>query len=129
MIEHERPVELVNHYLVADRLAPRPVARCRRWSAADPNPEGDRLDAAELRSPRHERYQRGRTRRRYSTPRRLEVVDRLVDDELLPAIYFIFSRNGCDDAARTLLDVRAAADHARGAGAASEPSPSTTSNT
>ena len=27
-----------------------------------------------------------------------------MDDDLLPAIYFIFSRNGCEDAARTLLE-------------------------
>jgi ATP-dependent RNA helicase HelY len=103
VIEHERPVELVNHYLVADRLAP-DLLLLPTLVGGRPNPDGDRLDAPEIRGPKHERYQRGRGRRRYSTPRRLEVVDRLVDDDLLPAIYFIFSRNGCEDAARTLLE-------------------------
>jgi ATP-dependent RNA helicase HelY len=35
------------------------------------------------------------------TPRRLETIERLDDEGLLPAIYFIFSRNGCDEAARS----------------------------
>src|SRR5690606_25776167 len=43
-------------------------------------------------------------RRRWFTPRRLEVVEELAGRDLLPAIYFIFSRNACDDAAANLLD-------------------------
>ncbi len=103
VVEHERPVELINHYLVDDRLSP-DLVLMPTLVGGRANPEGDRLDAAEVRAPRQQRYQRRGTRRRYTTPRRLEVVDRLVDDDLLPAIYFIFSRNGCDDAARAVLD-------------------------
>ena len=33
-------------------------------------------------------------------PRRIEVVERLAAEDLLPAIYFIFSRAACDDAVR-----------------------------
>ena len=45
-----------------------------------------------------------RARRRLYTPRRVEVVERLDAEAMLPAIYFIFSRNACDEAAQTCLD-------------------------
>src|SRR5205807_4167450 len=45
-----------------------------------------------------------RPRTRLYTPRRTEVVERLHDEAMLPAIYFIFSRAACDDAARQCLD-------------------------
>ena len=38
------------------------------------------------------------------TPRRVEVVERLDDERMLPAIYFIFSRAACDDAVEQCLD-------------------------
>lgn len=45
---------------------------------------------------------RGGRRRRFATPRRLEMVERLAALDMLPAIYFVFSRAGCDEsAART----------------------------
>jgi ATP-dependent RNA helicase HelY len=42
---------------------------------------------------------RAHARRKLVTPTRLEVVEMLDEERLLPAIYFIFSRNACDDAA------------------------------
>lgn len=36
---------------------------------------------------------------RFATPRRTEVVEYLYHENLLPAIYFVFSRKGCDAAA------------------------------
>lgn len=42
-------------------------------------------------------------RRKLFTPSRLDVVDRLEEQDLLPAIYFIFSRNACDEAAAQCL--------------------------
>ena len=93
VIEDRRPVELVNLYCVGDRSSPDlhllPTLVDNR-----PNPEASRLDAESLRDPRI----RGRPRRRFFTPRRVEVVERLWDDDLLPAIFFIFSRAACDDA-------------------------------
>ena len=47
---------------------------------------------------------RYRARRKLYTPRRVESVERLEQEAMLPAIYFIFSRNACDDAAQTCLD-------------------------
>src|SRR5208283_397628 len=37
-------------------------------------------------------------------PRRVEVVERLAAERLLPAIYFVFSRAGCDESVRHCLD-------------------------
>jgi ATP-dependent RNA helicase HelY len=100
VVEHERPVELVSLYAARDRstrdLVVMPVV-----VDGEPNPVGERLDAPPL-TPRHDR--RGRSRPRYATPRRLEVVEHLADDDLLPAICFVFSRKGCDEAARSLLE-------------------------
>jgi len=48
---------------------------------------------------------RGR-HRRFSTPRRTEVIEELRDDGLLPAIFFVFSRNGCDAASRQIATSR-----------------------
>ena len=42
---------------------------------------------------------RGGRRRRFGTPKRLEVVEHLAFLDMLPAIYFVFSRIGCDDSA------------------------------
>ena len=99
VIEHERPVELANLFLVGDRES---AALTLVPTLVDgrPNPEGERFDV----EGRRPGPQRGRPRRRWYTPRRLEVVDELIGRELLPAIYFIFSRNACDDAARQVLD-------------------------
>ena len=96
VIEHERPIRLDPILLVGDRTAERehlvPLLVNGR-----PNPEGHRFDADR---PVQGGRPRGRPRSRFYTPRRLETVERLDDEGLLPAIYFIFSRNGCDEAAR-----------------------------
>jgi ATP-dependent RNA helicase HelY len=93
VIEDKRPVELVNLYCVGDRSSPE-LHLLPTLVDNEPNPEASRLDSDSLRGP----AVRGRMRRRFFTPRRVEVIDRLCDEELLPAIYFIFSRAACDDA-------------------------------
>ena len=45
----------------------------------------------------------GKPRRRLYTPSRLDVVDRFEREGMLPAIYFIFSRKACDEAAAQCL--------------------------
>jgi ATP-dependent RNA helicase HelY len=62
-----------------------------------PNPEAAALDA------RAARPVAGRRRGRLYTPRRTEVIDALAEADILPAIYFIFSRAACDDAVRQCL--------------------------
>ncbi len=104
VVEHERPIRLDPLLLVGDRSAERehlvPLLVDGRA-----NPEGHRFDAdpPARRGGPPSRGPRGR-RSRFRTPRRVEVIDRLDDEDLLPSIYFIFSRNACDDAARACLD-------------------------
>ena len=97
VLETERPVELANLYLVGDKSAEEPHLLPILLDGR-PNPEGDRFDA-ETAVPG-----RGRPRRRWFTPRRVEVIDVLRDRGLLPVIYFIFSRAACDDAVQAALD-------------------------
>jgi ATP-dependent RNA helicase HelY len=104
VIEERRPTRLENLYLVGDKAAP-DLHLLPTLVDGRPNPEAHRLDAESLRSRQgFDRSQRGRPRRRYFTPNRLEVVDRLGEDDLLPAIVFIFSRAACDDAVAACLD-------------------------
>ncbi len=102
VIETERPVELTSWYMVGDRASDDdhllPVL-----VDGKPNPEGGRF-TQDPRLARRAGGHRGRPRHRFTTPRRAEVVNRLADEDLLPAIYFIFSRAACDDAAAHCRD-------------------------
>ncbi len=97
VIETKRPVELDVLFMAADRTSDRehllPVLVDGR-----PNVDAGRLFDQGVRPRRRGSY-RPRAQRVFATPSRLEVVDRLQDEDLLPAIYFIFSRNACDEAA------------------------------
>ncbi len=99
VVHHERPVALTNLYLAGDREARRThmIPTLVRGGA---NPEGHRF-TDERGGPRQGR---GRPRRRWTTPRRIEVLEQLEDHDMLPAIVFVFSRAGCDDAAKQLVD-------------------------
>ena len=96
VIEERRPVELRNLYLVGDRSSER-LHLLPTFVDGRPNPEAAALDA------RAARPVAGRRRGRLYTPRRTEVVEALSDADVLPAIYFIFSRAACDDAVRQCL--------------------------
>jgi len=99
IIEERRPVELVNLYMVGDRSPP-DLHLLPTLLDGRPNPEADRLDSESLRAP----HARGRPRRRFYTPNRIDVVDRLAAEDMLPAICFIFSRAACDDAVSACVD-------------------------
>ena len=45
---------------------------------------------------------------RLSTPRRTDVIEHLSELSLLPAIYFVFSRKGCDQTASAIANSRLA---------------------
>ncbi|MFM8971226.1 MAG: DEAD/DEAH box helicase [Actinomycetota bacterium] len=100
VIEERRPVSLVNHYLVGDRSAERPhlfPTFVGTGPERRPNPEVLRLVTGS--APR-----RGATgRRRLFRPWRTEVVDLLAEESMLPAIVFVFSRSGCDQAVDQLM--------------------------
>jgi ATP-dependent RNA helicase HelY len=126
IIEERRPVRLRHLYVVGDRAAeqvhilptfveaeapargtggvpPAKAAGAAKDGSTDlrPNPEAARLDSRSSR--RGGTAERGRPRSRLFTPRRIETVDRLDDEGMLPAIYFIFSRAGCDQAVDACL--------------------------
>ncbi|MEX2659686.1 MAG: DEAD/DEAH box helicase [Acidimicrobiales bacterium] len=103
VVEEERPVELRNLFLVADRSSDH-LQLLPMLVDGRPNAEGLKLDATARRGPRARTGPRGRPPgRRLATPRRIDVVDRLDQEQMLPSIFFIFSRKGCDEAVRQCL--------------------------
>ena len=101
VIEERRPVELQNLYCVGDKGS-QELHLLPTLVDDRPNPEAERLDDEAL----HARggMARGRPRRRFFTPRRVEVIERLQEERMLPAITFIFSRKACDEARDACLD-------------------------
>ena len=94
--ENRRPVRLNSHYLVAERGRPRRVHRLSIRRGNRSNPDGRRFDVD--RQTRH-----GRGRRGWASPRRDEVLAELSRHDMLPAIHFIFSRAGCDEARDVMI--------------------------
>ena len=94
--ENRRPVRLNSHYLVAERGRPRRVHRLSIRRGNQSNPDGRRFDVD--RQARH-----GRGRRGWASPRRDEVLAELSRHDMLPAIHFIFSRAGCDEARDVMI--------------------------
>ena len=109
VIEERRPVELVNLYCVGDRSSPgpAPAADARRRRA---QPGGD---AARCRVVARSAAVRGRPRRRFFTPRRVEVVERLADDELLPGDLLHLQPRRVRRRRRRVRRRRTAPDHRR----------------
>ncbi len=99
VVEDRRPVSLDNWYLVDDTQAGE-MALVPTLVDGNANRAGTRFDI----DPRDTfRGRGGRPRRRYATPRRVDVVELLAGREMLPALYFIFSRAACDDAVTACL--------------------------
>ena len=98
VIHHQRPVELEQLYLVGDRSSAH-IDVFDMFTGGRPNPAAIRLDADSMRTG----GPRSRDRREASVPRRIDVVDMLQMEQMLPAIYFIFSRAACDEAMRACL--------------------------
>ncbi len=94
--ENRRPVRLNSHYLVAERGRPRRVHRLSIRRGNRSNPDGRRFDVDK--QTRH-----GRGRRGWASPRRDEVLAELSRHDMLPAIHFIFSRAGCDEARDVMI--------------------------
>jgi ATP-dependent RNA helicase HelY len=102
VIEERRPVPLEHHYLVGRRLHPMHVEHA---GVLVPNPYVVALDREEVRL-RSTGRRRGRPRQgpRGFVPRREDVVEVLQASGMLPAIYFVFSRAGCDRSVRWLAE-------------------------
>ncbi|MGZ4133004.1 MAG: DEAD/DEAH box helicase, partial [Actinomycetota bacterium] len=114
VIEERRPVPLEHHYLIGRQLHPMHV---ERDGVLLPNPHVVSLDQQEVRDRPYGRRGNGRSRherrggrpregRQHGVyvPRREEVVEVLAKEGMLPAIYFVFSRAGCDKSVRWLRD-------------------------
>ncbi len=112
VIEERRPVPLEHHYLIGHELHPMHV---QQDGELIPNPYIVSLDQQEVRYrtyyrrssgvAQHQRIPRPREGyRRVYVPRREEVVEVLAQNEMLPAIYFVFSRAGCDRSVEWLMD-------------------------
>lgn len=103
VVEEHRPVPLWQHVMAGPRMYDLFVDD----EQTVVNPELVRMARDEERrlSQRgHERRGRDRGRSRGpKTPWRSEVAERLEREALLPAIYFLFSRAGCDEAVRQCL--------------------------
>jgi ATP-dependent RNA helicase HelY len=112
VIEERRPVPLEHHYLVGHKLHPMHVEVDGHLT---PNPYVVSMQQRELRVIEHQRRSSGRrVQSRHGRPReghrgvfvpsREEVVEILDQEGMLPAIYFVFSRAGCDRAVRSVID-------------------------
>ncbi len=97
IIEEKRPVELDHLYLVGDRGATEPHLLLT-FIEGRANPQASAFDSPALRA-----SHRPRNRSRIYRPRRSEVVERLAAQNMIPAIYFVFSRAGCDDAVASCM--------------------------
>jgi ATP-dependent RNA helicase HelY len=111
VIEERRPVPLEHHYLVGHDLHPMHVDQDGQPM---PNPYLISLDREEVRyktyyrrgssTLQHHRIPRPREgHRRVYVPKREEVADVLAESAMLPAIYFVFSRAGCDRSVEWLM--------------------------
>jgi ATP-dependent RNA helicase HelY len=102
VIEERRPVRLDHLYMVGERGSDR-VHLMPTFLETDgerrPNPEASRLDARSG----QRAGGRGRPRSRLRSPQRAEIVEVLADRRMLPAITFVFSRAGCDQAVQQCL--------------------------
>ena len=94
-----RPVPLESMYMIRDRMGTQTLhllpTFVTREGRRRPNPRIEHMLGLE----------RGR-KRRFKSPNRIEAVERLAEEGMLPAIFFIFSRAGCDAAAHRLVDAQ-----------------------
>ena len=118
VVESRRPVPLTNLYAVGRRRTDA-VQIVPTLVDGRPNPEGGRFDA-----PTRSRERRGSGRSRrggprggpggskhrgqrprvlWRPPRRVDLLAELEERGLLPVIWFVFSRKGCDQAAARLV--------------------------
>ena len=105
VVEHQRPVELENLYLVGERKSAK-LHLMKTLIGGKANQKGFRFDA-DIRPNRGRgsaNRGKGRQARPWRIPSRLDAVETLRKNDLLPAIHFIFSRAACSEAARAVVD-------------------------
>ncbi|MCU1398786.1 MAG: superfamily helicase [Acidimicrobiales bacterium] len=109
VLEEKRPVRLENLFMVGDKssdhihLLPTLVNGHPNHVAMRLTEEGSHTWQGGRGRKNGNGHGHGHAKRKLYAPSRLEVVERLDQQQMLPAIYFIFSRNQCDEAAKTCL--------------------------
>ncbi len=105
IVSERRPIPLDQHVLIQGSLVELFAHGNGGAPRRDVNPEVIRLAKHGGRAPlsKRERASRARTAPRMRRTRRDQVAKLLDDHQLLPAIYFIFSRAGCDAAVEQVL--------------------------
>ncbi len=93
VVSSERPVKLKNFYFAGRALTP-------LFSKNLPRVISDQLEIAKSQQARHGGRRRGGADLR---PRRADVIRELGRRQMLPAIYFLFSRAACDDSVKMCL--------------------------
>ncbi|HVF53293.1 MAG TPA: DEAD/DEAH box helicase [Actinomycetota bacterium] len=102
IIEDRRPIEIRHWYFASDELLPMFVAKPN--GDLIPNPRAREFERRSRRpQSRPGRGERREREKRARAPRRTEVIERLRSESMLPAIYFLFSRKGCDQALQQCL--------------------------
>ncbi|MSY41130.1 MAG: DEAD/DEAH box helicase, partial [Actinobacteria bacterium] len=111
IVEEHRPVPLWQHVMAGTRMYDLFVDDQQSLV----NPDLEQIARDEVRNERmgggrqHNgrqpggRQHNGRRPRSAHTPWRSDAIDRLARDGLLPSIYFLFSRAGCDDAVKQCM--------------------------
>jgi ATP-dependent RNA helicase HelY len=116
IVEEKRPVELINHFVVGD-ASTHQVSMFETIVNGQANPEVTRLEQHATQSAQrsnyrsHQESQNRQDRRNKSAakrsrlfaPSRVEIAELLEQQDLLPAIVFIFSRNQCDEASESCV--------------------------
>ena len=118
VLEEHRPVPLWQHVMIGDRLFDMFVASKAGSSKKPKDPEDQRVvnpDVVRVAREQSARMLDARSRQRagargqgnrshgFRGPSRVDVIERLKSENLLPAITFIFSRAGCDAAVQQCL--------------------------
>ncbi len=103
--ENKRPVQLEHQFMASDRKGSKthflPVMKGGKTNQAGFRFDLDKLNKNKGRGNKHA----GRRQPvKFRTPGRRDVINALTQRSLLPAIYFIFSRKACDEAARSVAD-------------------------
>jgi len=98
IVETRRPVPLEHHHAFYDKA----TGMTRVMPTLDGARVNDKLKRVLAGNGQHTRGDKRRRDRdsRVGPPGRTEIIEELQVQGLLPAIYFIFSRNQCDDAAK-----------------------------
>lgn len=92
VVEHTRPVPLTTMFMWRDRYEGGASVMLPMFTR-DGRPNSTISKMMQSSKSRH---------RRLSTPRRTDVVEHLASEGLLPVIYFLFSRQGCDQTAQQI---------------------------